>query len=102
MESDKLNHKKYLADIRCDVSQHKKWRAILFSNEQNTPFLIDAESVGDIFLGLAKNIKKYNLKYVVENIGYTKTNSEPEIIFKFYAEDYPEYVKYSYNNPKVI
>ncbi len=102
MNSDKLNHKKYLADIRCDVSQHKKWRALLFSNEQNTPFMIDAESVGDIFLELAKNIKKYDLKYVVENVGFTETNGELEIIFKFYAKNYPEYVKYSYNNPMVI
>ena len=102
MIDDKKLHERYLADIRCDVSQHSKWRALLFLNNENTPFHISAESIADVFDRLARIIGKHNLQYIVERISEEEygitLDPEFKIVFKFYPANYPEFVKYSFIN----
>ncbi len=96
---DRNLHSNYLADIRCDVSQHPEWRELLFVNDENIKFDISSESVGDIFKSLAKNIEIYSLNFVVEKVSSKDMPcDEDEIVFKFYPKHYPDLVNYSFNN----
>ncbi|MEP1630874.1 MAG: hypothetical protein ABJI60_11745 [Kangiellaceae bacterium] len=97
MDEIKKLHQKYLADVRCDVSQHSGWRVRLFDNAENTKFQITSESVRDVFQSLSDNIAKHNLKFIVEKV---QNCDSKDVTFKFYPENYPEMVKYSFNNPE--
>ena len=99
MDLDKELHQRFLADIRCDVSQHSSWRIQLFENAENTKFEISSESVGDIFQSLSANIAKYDLRFIVEKVPNVKSGqSAKDVVFKFYPKNHPELVKYSFNN----
>jgi hypothetical protein len=103
METDKELHQKFLADIRCDVSQHRDWRIRLFDHAVNTKFEITPESIADNYKKLSENIAKYNLKYIVEKVRSEEgSEATKDVVFKFYPKNYPELVKYSFNNPGVL
>ncbi|WDT86644.1 hypothetical protein [Alteromonas sp. 009811495] len=90
-------HLKFLADVRCDVSQHMKWRRRLFDNPDNTKFEVSPESIEDLFPTLAECIRSEGLRFMVEKEDGDSVNA---VVFKFYPTLYPEYVKVSFNNPE--
>jgi hypothetical protein len=103
---DRMLHKHYLADIRCDVSQHSGWRGRVFDNKENSKFTITPESIEDVFRILARDIKTHHLEFIVEKIlaeqMAVKLSDPTDIVFQFYPKNYPELIKYSFNNPMAL
>ncbi len=103
---DKKLHKYWLEIEVVDLSQNKYWRKTLFDSVENKDYEINANNLIELTEILKKAILKYNLKFKVAKVSSNETESwlseNGDIIFKFWAENYPNIKKYTGNNPSVI
>ena len=97
-------HKKYLVDVVYQISISSSWRKVLFENEEEKEFLISKFCEIELPKLIAKQIRKYNLRYIV----YREiTQNEDENLynmkrFVFKADNFSRIYSDSYNNSDVV
>ena len=103
---DKKLHKIWLDLEVIDLSQKSYWRERLFNSNKNQHFDINENNFEEASKILKEAIMKYKLKFKVCRVHESEADhwlSEGgNIVFKFWATNYPSLKAYTGNNPKVI
>lgn len=85
-------YKKYLDDVRYEISVSDEWRKVLFDNDFNIKFLLDRNTTKNQTY-LCKILNKYNLKYYVSKLEF----NDKEVVFKFESVEFNNIYNVSYN-----
>lgn len=103
---DKKRHKYWLEYGVIDLSQRSEWRRRLFGAEEGEIFRISADELGERDAKLAAIMRKYRLRFSVcvaePPLAEAWLGDDGMVVFKFWADDYPELKRFSGNNPDVI
>lgn len=85
-------YKKYLDDVRYEISVSDEWRKLLFDNDFNLKLLIDRNTTKNVVY-LFKILNKYDLKYYVSKLEF----NDKEVVFKFESVEFNNIYNSSYN-----
>jgi hypothetical protein len=85
-------YKKYLDDVRYEISVSDEWRKVLFNNDFDLKFLIDINTTKNQTY-LFKILNKYSFKYYVSKLEF----NDKEVVFKFESVEFNNIYNVSYN-----
>jgi hypothetical protein len=102
---DKKLHRRWLDDVMADASQASHWRTRLFDSKPGKVIEISWRDASELSSMVTRAIEKYRLRFSVSTAPAAETgswlNQNGNVIFKFWATDFPGVIRFSGNNPAV-
>ena len=99
-------HGRWLNAILVDVSQDRRWRKRLFESASGEVFFISFLQTSGLSRSLVNAVRKYRLCYSASVA--PSHQAEPwlgedgNVVFRFWASEFPSVRAYSGNNPEVV
>ena len=101
----KKKHKFWLDAGVIDATQMSYWRCLLFDSEEGQPIPINKTHMPGLSAQVRAAIEKHALRYLAAKVPAHETEAWLSeggfVIFKFWAEEFPEVRLFSGNNPDV-
>jgi hypothetical protein len=96
-------HRRWLDDLMMDASQSGYWRGRLFDAPPGEVFEISPRNTSGLPRRVTEAIQKYGLCFSVSTVSSVEAESwlsqGGNVIFKFWATEFPSVTRFSGNNP---
>jgi hypothetical protein len=98
-------HRRWLDEAMIDATQASYWRGRLFDSTPREVFEISRRDTSGLAPGVTSAIAKYGLRFSVCTVPSGEAESwlsqGGNVIFKFWATEFPSLTRFSGNNPAV-
>jgi len=90
-----------------DASLDSNWRQRLFAAPLYEMFVVDSRDTEGLPISVSRGIRRYRLSYTVcrvlqSDTGFTESDWEGYVFFRFQARKYADIVSFTVNNPDVV
>ena len=96
-------YKNNISDTAMEISISSEWRKKIFQLKKGEILTISYRRPGELPIYVRDEIVRHRLTYCVEiPFSYPEKFDEGLVVFKFWAKEYPDIVRYSGNNPNIF
>jgi len=96
-------HRRWLDNVMMDASQSGYWRGRLFDATLGDVFEISRRNTSGLPGRVTEAIQKYGLRFSVSTVSSVEAESwlsqDGNVVFKFWATEFPSVTRFSGNNP---
>ena len=96
-------HRRWLDDVMMDASQALYWRGRLFAATRGEVFEISRRNTSGLPRRVTEAINQYGLRFSASTVSSVEAESwlsqGGNVVFKFWATEFPSVTRFSGNNP---